>query len=1361
MQLWRSMRGPVLALGLTAVAPTAGDTADQNDMIGALKLYNSGRVLDAVKKFEEIIAASVSSTDRAGWMAAMLQLCASAEDYACLVRNGPAFVQTLHEARIDDPRLIMRARYTFVLERAMAGEFKEIEDGFTADFANRIGNPLVDRELSIDLQIVAARVQRYERHYKEAQTSIARALAMLFLSQPSERWFVARTLSQIIRWLGETGDVPKAWAWMEIVDPFISATLVPSSPEFAQWLVTKADLLARGPIGPQLSDALTRAADAVSKLQIEAEEKTARGSRFLAHLAAIRILMRDPAAAKAILAEHPVSKHREEVIGAKSFRSWSELLYAVAEIFVASGAGEIPDAGWLPAFDRVPEWADSPEFLAEVQSFQHFARAMLLARSDPDAARRELREAAQLRIGQLSADLSEEWDGFPLPSDVDRVILRALLPYLGRTAAQDQGAADLLLQATELLNRSLRNGSSDALSIVAAEPNEETRRLAHSALRLASQQADWERRRLQEFLAAMSQPAGIAAAGGAGGQARFGLARQMAEFVHLRRKVAAALHAKGVDGSVRGRLPQIGELQSALRPGEVFLTHVATLSGYLRICVRHDLIFTNQDLLDVDQTRADLRTLSNALSATHPPSEALDRQYPAQAAVRLYKVLFGGLSQCIPVGSHIVFAPTADLAGLPLAALLTEVPPPDSDGYDLSRAHWLALDFRFSYVASIQGFLAARQASGIAGGDLPFLGVGDPLLSAAQVSSDAAASSQTWPGAAASSDEVRALGSLPQTRAEIALSQSFFRDRGSTVLLGAEATEERLRLLPLSRYDIVQFATHGLMRDELPGLPEAALVLTPGKGTARLDDGLLIAGEIASLEFRARLVVLSACNTANLDLRQFGTELQGLTASLAVSGVPAVVASLWPVETETSQQLMTRFLGGLTGSSRPSVADAFAAAVRETIEQAPSPPFRHPRFWAAFIVLGDGAVAANDVSLQSGPKVLATVATGIPFSGQNRFGAASPESASYFVSQAGPYDGKPSGAVVERRTADGQTRWRVADPRLATGPIATGQGSVFVGGYELHKLSTAVVRDFSLDGMLMWERDFDRRADLGHVSDLLAIEDGGAIAAVADEHFDSPEQPTLAISVLRLDRSGVQTAEASISQIRSTFPAGTRQVAMAYDGDVLLVAVNSGRDLLPGYQGFDDFYLPRVCFRRGTVRISVHDPRTLVERRHRVIEDLSIDVIVPHEGGFLVSGARLDRCDLRRSAFAGRMTAELNQETLWQDDGPFDSWATGIVATPDGYRVGGTLTRTVAINENDPSKELEAWAKDAVGSGARSQATARSEAFLVEVPHVGTARRAYFDAGSSTSFAGLLPGNGQVVAFGSVAYSPLWMLVGE
>ena len=117
-------------------------------------------------------------------------------------------------------------------------------------------------------------------------------------------------------------------------------------------------------------------------------------------------------------------------------------------------------------------------------------------------------------------------------------------------------------------------------------------------------------------------------------------------------------------------------------------------------------------------------------------------------------------------------------------------------------------------------------------------------------------------------------------------------------------TETAIKKMPLDRYRIVHFATHGLVPGDLNGLYEPALALTPGHLSGDDEDGLLTMSEILGLKLDADWVVLSACNTAAAEGK--GAEaVSGLGRAFFYAGTRALLVSNWPVETTSAKALTT------------------------------------------------------------------------------------------------------------------------------------------------------------------------------------------------------------------------------------------------------------------------------------------------------------------------------------------------------------------------------------------------------------------------------------------------------------------------
>jgi CHAT domain-containing protein len=115
---------------------------------------------------------------------------------------------------------------------------------------------------------------------------------------------------------------------------------------------------------------------------------------------------------------------------------------------------------------------------------------------------------------------------------------------------------------------------------------------------------------------------------------------------------------------------------------------------------------------------------------------------------------------------------------------------------------------------------------------------------------------------------------------------------------------------------------------------------------------MLTAFDIMSMHLRADLVVLSACETA-LGSTGPGEGMIGMGWALSAAGASSSVLSFWKVDSAASREFMTLFYRHLGGSAG-SVSKA-AALRRTELEMMQSTAYRHPFYWAAFTLWGDGS----------------------------------------------------------------------------------------------------------------------------------------------------------------------------------------------------------------------------------------------------------------------------------------------------------------------------------------------------------------------------------------------------------------------
>lgn len=151
----------------------------------------------------------------------------------------------------------------------------------------------------------------------------------------------------------------------------------------------------------------------------------------------------------------------------------------------------------------------------------------------------------------------------------------------------------------------------------------------------------------------------------------------------------------------------------------------------------------------------------------------------------------------------------------------------------------------------------------------------------------------------------------------------------------------------LNEYRIVHFATHALINTTHPALSGLVLSLVDEQGRPR--DGFLPAAEIFNLNFSARLVVLSACQTG-LGKTVRGEGLVGMVQSFLYAGASSVAVSLWSQQDQSTAEFMKLVYGQLLGPQKLAPAAALRAAQLEMLRSGRWPS---PYFWAGFAVQGD------------------------------------------------------------------------------------------------------------------------------------------------------------------------------------------------------------------------------------------------------------------------------------------------------------------------------------------------------------------------------------------------------------------------
>jgi CHAT domain-containing protein len=150
----------------------------------------------------------------------------------------------------------------------------------------------------------------------------------------------------------------------------------------------------------------------------------------------------------------------------------------------------------------------------------------------------------------------------------------------------------------------------------------------------------------------------------------------------------------------------------------------------------------------------------------------------------------------------------------------------------------------------------------------------------------------------------------------------------------------------LDEYRYLVFATHGVLPGEIDAITQPALVLSYPE-----QEGYLTMADVFQLKCNADLISLSACNTG-MGEYQANEGVIGLTRSFMFAGTSAVTVTLWSVESQSAKELNVGLFEHLAAGQSP--AQALQAAKLNLLRGEKGEHYRHPYYWAPFVLFGDG-----------------------------------------------------------------------------------------------------------------------------------------------------------------------------------------------------------------------------------------------------------------------------------------------------------------------------------------------------------------------------------------------------------------------
>lgn len=147
------------------------------------------------------------------------------------------------------------------------------------------------------------------------------------------------------------------------------------------------------------------------------------------------------------------------------------------------------------------------------------------------------------------------------------------------------------------------------------------------------------------------------------------------------------------------------------------------------------------------------------------------------------------------------------------------------------------------------------------------------------------------------------------------------------------------------KYDIIHLSMHTLVNDKDP--MRSTLIFSHLNDS--LEDGYLKTYEIYGIPLKAKMVVLSSCNTGS-GLLFSGEGILSLARGFIYSGSQSVVMSMWEIEDKSGTEIVEKFYQNLKkGYSKSESLKKARIDFLKSADQLRS----HPYFWATLVVYGN------------------------------------------------------------------------------------------------------------------------------------------------------------------------------------------------------------------------------------------------------------------------------------------------------------------------------------------------------------------------------------------------------------------------
>lgn len=372
---------------------------------------------------------------------------------------------------------------------------------------------------------------------------------------------------------------------------------------------------------------------------------------------------------------------------------------------------------------------------------------------------------------------------------------------------------------------------------------------------------------------------------------------------------------------------KVGELQKELKADELLVEYALSDSTLYSFVIGQELFEMNKMTLKKGELERSIKNIRTSLKTNDFSGNSMRyyRDY-ISAAHKLYRLMLAPYEEEI-LNKHLIIVPEGRLAYVPFGVLIKEKG--DLETLNYRNLEYLVRHNPISYQNSAtiaykrpeSDFLtsSARKLLAFAPS---YNDVSDSILITRQVHKN-----KLYP--------------LPGAKIEVKNISKIFDGKTYIDELASETNFKK----NAENYDILHLAMHTILDDDNPMYSK--LVFTQTKDS--LNDGLLNTYEIYNINLKARMVVLSACNSGDGKFLK-GEGVMSLARGFFYSGCPSLIMTLWTVEDLSGSILMSSFYKYLSQNYPKDVA--LQQAKLEYLESADALK-SHPYFWSGYVAIGD------------------------------------------------------------------------------------------------------------------------------------------------------------------------------------------------------------------------------------------------------------------------------------------------------------------------------------------------------------------------------------------------------------------------